>query len=144
MSVAFDTNVVVAGLLSWHEHHAAARPVLAEALASNAVVLPAPALIEAWAVMTRLPAPWRVSGADAHLLLERTFEGRSRVVALDGDQVWGLLDDVRRQGVAGGSTYDAQILACARLGGASRLVTFNRRHFERLDLAGVTLVVPST
>jgi len=37
---------------------------------------------------------------------------------------------------------DALILRCARKAGATRLLTLDRRDFERLDLAGVELIVP--
>ncbi|NLG64599.1 MAG: VapC toxin family PIN domain ribonuclease, partial [Actinobacteria bacterium] len=47
-----------------------------------------------------------------------------------------------KAGIAGGATYDAHVLACAKQGGAARLATFNRRHFERLELGDMELVVP--
>ncbi len=139
-----DTSVIIPALLAWHEHHGAALPVVTEALAQEEqAILPLPALIEAYAVLTRLPAPWRLRASDAHRLLVDTFRGRVRVVGLDADDAWSLLSQVVTNGVSGGATYDAHIAACARKGGAGRLATFNRRHFERLDLGAVALWVPS-
>ena len=45
-------------------------------------------------------------------------------------------------GVYGGATYDALILAAARKGHASRLLTLEARDFLRLDPDGVEVVVP--
>lgn len=141
---ALDTSVIVAALMSWHEHHAAALPVVQDALTEEGgVILPLPALVEAYAVITRLPAPWRLRADDAHRLLAETFRGKALVVGLEGDESWDLLDDALGNAVSGGATYDAHIAACARKAKASRLASFNRRHFERLDLGEVDLLVPS-
>ncbi len=140
---ALDTSVIVPALLGWHEHHAAALPVVTEALGSDGgVILPLPALVEAYAVLTRLPPPWRLRSADARRLLVDTFRTRSTVVGLDGAEAWDLLDGALASGVSGGGTYDAHIAACAKKAGAARLATFNRRHFERLELGDVALMVP--
>lgn len=71
-----------------------------------------------------------------------TFRGRARVVALVGADAWALLEDAPSSDVAGGATYDAHIVACARQAGAARIATFNVRHFERMNLGNVTLLVP--
>ncbi len=65
------------------------------------------------------------------------------LVGLEGDEAWDLLDDALGNAVSGGAAYDAHIAACAWKAGASHLATFNRRHFERLDLGDVHLLVPS-
>ena len=46
------------------------------------------------------------------------------------------------EGIAGGAAYDARVLAEARAGGAERLLTLNRRDFERLAPAGIEIVTP--
>ena len=141
---ALDTSVIVPAHLSWHEHHGAALPVLRDALTGDPpAILPVPALVEAYAVLTRLPPPWRLRAGDAHRLLAESFRGKTRIVGLDGDEAWQLLDEALAGEVSGGATYDAHIAACARKAGADRLATFNRRHFERLDLGDVVLFVPS-
>ena len=140
---ALDTSVLVAGICSWHVRHADAQPFLAACLvADDPLIVPLPALIEAWAVLTRMPAPHRLSPQDAHALLDGTLRQRSAVVALEGSEGWSMLDDALRAGVAGGSSYDLHIAACARKGGATRLATFNERHFERFDLPGLEIVIP--
>ena len=62
LAVAVDSSVLVAALLGWHEHHVAAFRVLDAVLAADDdLVLPVHALIETYAVLTRLPAPHRLS-----------------------------------------------------------------------------------
>lgn len=141
--VAFDTNVILAALLTWHEHHSRAFPVLQGAVSGpDRLVLPLPALIEAYAVLTRLPAAQRVPPPEALAALSGTFEQRFQIVSLDGAEGWALLASAVTRSIAGGATYDAHIAACARKAGVSELVTFNERDFSRFDLGDMKLVVP--
>jgi predicted nucleic acid-binding protein len=138
---AVDTSVVVAALLSWHEDHEAARKALDRSITADRLVLPAPVLIEAYAVMTRLPSPHRLSPADAAALLRETFAGAS-TVTLDGGEVWKLIDDLETTQVAGGRSYDGHILACARKAGVARLLTLNESDFRALGDAKIAIVRP--
>ena len=138
---AVDTSVVVAALLAWHEFHEPALKSLIDARRGR-LVLSVPALTEAYAVMTRLPAPHRLAPADACKLLSGSFEPRATVVGLTEKETWRFLHGTARQGVAGGTTYDALILACAHKARASRLLTLDRRDFLRIEAGEIEIVVP--
>lgn len=142
MNTAFDTSVIVAGLLSWHETHEPARDALEAALDNDEVILPADALVESYAVMTRLPAPHRVAPTDAYALLNESFRGAAKVVALSATDAWKLIAGLSKDNVGGGKTYDARILAAAVKGGANRLLTFNARDFEALANDAIEIAVP--
>ena len=143
--VALDASVIVPGLLSWHaQHEAASAKLVALLQRSVKVLLPLHSLVEAYAVMTRLPPPHRLSPKDALAILEGSFGKRSILVGLDGEEGWDLIRDLGQRSIAGGTTYDGLIAACARKGGARRLLTFNRRHFERLDSEELEIEVPGS
>jgi predicted nucleic acid-binding protein len=127
---AVDTSVVVAALLGWHEDHEAACKALERSLTT-----------EPYAVMTRLPSPHRLGPVDAAALLRDTFVG-IETVALDGGEVWKLIEDLEVGLVAGGRTYDGQILACARKAGARTLRTLNERDFLALGDHEIEIVRP--
>lgn len=142
---AVDTSVLIAALLSWHECHVEALGALEAALErEQRIVLPAPTLLETYSVLTRLPAPHRMSPGDAMSLLEDSFRDSAQLVSLDDEEVWPFLGEAAARETAGGALYDAQILACARKAGASHVLTLNRRDFERLSAPGLTVVVPVT
>lgn len=101
------------------------------------------ALAESFAVLTRLPAPYRISPADALALLDRNFIGRTRVVALDVHGYHALLRRAGSEGISGGRIYDAVIAACALKARAATLLTFNASHFEGYSAAGLAVVTPS-
>lgn len=121
---------MVAAVCSWHEHHArAAAEIEARLRRGERLLVPAPALVETYAVLTRLPAPHRLSAEDAWQLVEANFIKPATIVALAGRAYARLLGRLARQGIAGGRTYDAVIGECVR-SRAETLLTFNGRHFD--------------
>lgn len=141
--LALDTSVIVAGLQSWHVHHEVTSALLIQVLASKEdVVIPLPALVEAYSVMTRLPAPRRLQPARALEMLESSFGSRTRIVALPADAGWRFLRGIVEEGVAGGATYDAHVLDAAIAAGADRVLTLNLGDFERLQRPGVAVISP--
>jgi len=105
------------------------------------MVVPAHALVEAYAVLTRLPSPNRLSPADAVELLRENFEKHAHAVSLDAEGYWSLLRTAPTAGVYGGRIYDAVIAAAARKAKAREILTWNVKHFE--SFADQSLVVAS-
>jgi predicted nucleic acid-binding protein len=134
---------MIAAVCGWHEHNAAAVGEIERRLGrGERLAVSAPALVETYAVLTRLPAPYRLSAAEAWALVEANFvEGRI-IFALDSAAYVAHLRQLAMQGVGGGRTYDAVIAACARQSKATTLLTFNRRHFDPPP-QGVTVVEPA-
>ena len=141
---AVDTSCMIAAVCGWHEQHVAALTEIERRLdEGERMAVPAHALIETFAVLTRLPAPHRLSPADAWTLVEANFIESAVVVVLTAKAYPTLLRRVVKHTIAGGRTYDAVIAECARKAKAAALLTFNRRHFEPAP-TGVTVVDPST
>ena len=105
------------------------------------MVVPAHALTEAYAVLTRLPAPNRLSPGDAIEVLRENFEKHARTVSLDADEYWSLLGAAPTAGVYGGRIYDAVIAASARKAKAREILTWTLKHLE--SFADGSLVVAS-
>lgn len=102
----------------------------------------APALIEAYAVLTRLPPPHRLAPADALTLLEANFIKTTKIVALEGKSYRSLLRQVIVRGISGGHTYDAVIAACALKAKIAALLTFNESDFLLVSNKTLEVVVP--
>lgn len=139
---AVDTSVLVAALLSWHEAHPAAFAMLSTAVEEGELLLPISALIECYAVLTRLPATHRLSPGDAAGLLASALQETCRVVGFRAGAAWGFLAALVREDVRGGATYDRRILAEAHAAGAERLLTLNGSDFRRFALDRLEIVVP--
>jgi predicted nucleic acid-binding protein len=139
---ALDTSCMVAAVCSWHEQHTSVIAAIESRLArGKRLTIPAPALLEGYAVLTRLPAPHRLSPANAWALIHANFIEQADVVALTGPEYVRLLRDVVHRDVAGGRSYDAVIAACVCKADADELLTLNRRHFDPAP-AGLSVVEP--
>ena len=140
-----DTSCMVAAVCTWHEHHGHAGGELNRRLAQKEpMILAAPALVEAYAVLTRLPPPHRLSATDALALLDANFLSAGRAVALTAVAYRALLRQAPSKRVAGGRTYDAVIAQCAVQARAAALLTFNAHHLLPLAIAGIEIVVPGS
>ena len=140
---ALDTSCMVAAVCTWHEHHPAAAAGIERRLdRGERMAIAAHALVETYAVLTRLPAPHRLAPADAWALVKGNFVKRAVLVSLNGAACASLLDRLAATGTGGGRTYDAVIAAAARQSRVSALLTFNPRHFDPPP-EGVAVVQPS-
>jgi predicted nucleic acid-binding protein len=138
-----DTSCIVAAVCGWHESHLAAREAIERRLRqADTMLVAGPALVEAYAVLTRLPPPHRLSASDAVALLDANFIALGRVVALDAVGYRTLIRQASGDGITGGRTYDAVIAACALRGKAASLLTLNEQHFLSFVAAGLHIVVP--
>jgi len=127
--IAIDTNVIIAALMSWQEFHGRARAALDKALLEKRLLLPFPALVESYSVLTRMPSSHRLAPAVAHQLLHATL-GEVRIAALPSRKAWQFLGVCEASGTTGGRVYDALIATIAIDAGAKEILTFNPRHFE--------------
>ena len=145
MAIRFlpDTSVLVAAVCPWHQHHAAATQDLVKRLRrGDRMALAAPSIVEAYAVLTRLPSPYRLSPADAHALLTSNFLSGRKMVSLDDAGIRMLLGRLAAEGIAGGQAYDAVIASCARRARVTALLTFNESDFEPFAGGDLQIIVP--
>lgn len=139
---AVDASVVVAALLTWHEHHEVAFSALEQAIEESELVLPLSALIECYAVLTRLPAAHRLSPEDAAGLLASALCDVCRLSAVRASTGWKFLAELVDEEVRGGATYDRRILVEAHVAAATRLLTMNGGDFRRLGSTAIEIHVP--
>jgi predicted nucleic acid-binding protein len=133
---------MIAAVCGWHEHHAAAGAAIERRLdRGDRLVVAAHALVEAYAVLTRLPAPHRLAPADAWMLVKTNFVTHATVAALPAAAHVALLETLAASGLGGGRSYDALIAASAAHARVDELLTFNPRHFDPVSDA-VAVVDP--
>ena len=99
--------------------------------------------LEFFSVSTRLPAEFRLSGADAVRLLEEEVFARMTVHDLPSSERLPMLKSAAQEGAAGGRIYDAHVAEVARTAGATAVVTDNRRHFLAALRHGIRVDTPS-
>jgi len=127
--IAVDTSVVVAAFATWHEAHDQAVEVVAER-----PDLPVAAALEAYAVLTRLPAPHRASATLVGEFLRRAFP--ADLLVLPVPRMTRLVEDLLDLGIAGGASYDAVIAMTAAHHGR-QLATLDARARDTYERVGV-------
>ncbi len=139
-----DSDCMIATVAGWHTHHLRATAEIERRLNDGeSLHIAAPALVEAYAVLTRLPRAYRMRPQDCLALLQVNFlDHAESVVALDVDQYLRLVQNAAVGGIIGGQIYDAVIAACARAANVATLLTFNERHFRPYADQGLAIVVP--
>lgn len=100
-------------------------------------------LVECYSVLTRLPAPLRISGEAAVRMIRDGVVSRGTVIGIRAEDYVRLLERSSARRVTGGRVYDALIMAAARDANADFVITFNRRHFEGLE-PGVEVREPAS
>jgi PIN domain-containing protein len=93
---------VIAALSAWHDRHDAAAQAL-----RGVTALPAHVLLEAYSVLTRLPAGLAVPAPAAADALARRFDAPP--LRLDEADRRSVLTRLARTGIAGGSAYDGLV-----------------------------------
>jgi toxin FitB len=94
--------VVIAALATWHEQHDRAAAAL-----ESVTALPAHVIVEAYAVLTRLPSGLAVSPTSAATVLAHRFADTP--LRLDDAEASALLERLAAAGVFGGATYDGLV-----------------------------------
>jgi predicted nucleic acid-binding protein len=134
---------MVAKLVVTHEHHDRATVALDRHFtAGDSMVIVAHTLLETYRTLTAMPRPHQIAPEPAWRALRETFVARGRVAALRSTDYEQLISNLVSDGTIGGQVYDASIVACARLAGATVVVTFNEHHFRRFEGNGLTVEVP--
>ena len=131
VEVFFDTSVLLAGLIDFGPQSAPAQSIL-HAVAEKKIPGPVTAwhcCLEFYSVATRLPAEYRLTPADAVLLLTEEVFARMTVHDLPAENQLPMLRTASKDGIAGGRIYDSHIAEIARKAGAAVVITDNRRHF---------------
>ena len=125
-----DTSAAIPLVLPAHERHADAR----EAVRGRRIGLAGHAAYETFSVLTRLPAPMRLTREDAARLIDTNFPGS---VALDLDPL-ATLAELAAAGVAGGQIYDGIVGLAARTAGVP-LLTYDARALRLYRILGVRI-----
>jgi predicted nucleic acid-binding protein len=116
--IAADSSVLIPAILANHEFHEACHE--SAGLIDTAI---GHALLETYAVLTRLPQPYTVLPVQASEAL-RSYG--SRIIALAPDELADTIDRFVIARVSGGSSYDALIAATATCHNATLLTRDER------------------
>ena len=130
MKVFLDTSVLIAAVVAKHEAHARAFPLLQRVQeGEDEGVVSGHSLAELYAVLTRLPPPYRHAPEQALLSIEENILKHFRISTLTGNDYAALIREAAVAGIQGGTIYDAVLLKSVEKAKPDRLFTLNLKHF---------------
>jgi predicted nucleic acid-binding protein len=138
-----DTSYLVALLSGWHEYHDATIADFESRRRHTHFIVAAQALLETYSVLTRMPAPYRLSPRQTAHLLVRNFRESVSCAALDPADCWSAVQELADGAIAGGRTQDAIIARCCARAGAGSLLTWTPRDFAAVAPPGLRIVEPA-
>jgi predicted nucleic acid-binding protein len=133
-----DTTVLVAAVQPGHVHHNKAFSLYVSAQRATHAVA-AHSMAEMYSTLSGAQRPKLTSQSAFKLVADASK--RFALITLDPQEILATAQQCSANGIAGGTVYDALILACARKVQAETIYTFNLRHFQRIapDLTSIIM-----
>ena len=133
MKVFLDTSVLVSAVLKQHVFHERSIAVLERVISrKDEGIVSSHSLAEMYAVLTRLPSPYRHTPEQAWLSIEENVLKHFKTVSLAGTEYTSFLREAVGSGIQGGTIYDALLLKCATKADIDRVYTLNLKHFQSI------------
>ncbi|TVR56222.1 MAG: PIN domain-containing protein [Spirochaetaceae bacterium] len=141
MKLGVDTSVLVAALHANHPFHLTAAEWLNHSFENHEVIVAHHSVLEAYAVLTRLPPEYRLTPSEAVTVLRETLEKNAAIAPFSGLSIWKVIQRLGDDAASGGAAYDAFIIEILAAAGAEAIATGNAREFRRLS-RGVQIIDP--
>jgi predicted nucleic acid-binding protein len=130
VKVLLDTSVLVAAVIAKHDSHAKAFPILDRVQnRKDEGFVAAHGLAEMYAILTKLPPPFRHSPEQALLSIEENVLKHFEISSLTGTDYASLIREAAVAGIRGGTIYDAVLLKSAEKVDPDQIYTLNLKHF---------------
>ena len=141
MAIGLDTSCLVPLFCEWHEFHLATLKTFS-ARPGRRWVISAHVLAECFAVLTRLPPPFRIAPPQARELLAVNFSESADIAEVSKQDVWAALKHAADRGFGGGRVYDAIIAHSTARCGATVMLTWNIKDYLVVAPAGLEVRTP--
>lgn len=131
MKVFLDTSVLVAAIVEQHGDHSRSFALLERVQnGKDDGVISAHSLAETYAILTKLPAPFRHSPEQALLSIEENILKHFKISSLASGDYAALIREAAAAGIQGGTIYDAVLMKSAGKADVGRIFTLNLKHFQ--------------
>jgi predicted nucleic acid-binding protein len=125
----FDSSVLVPAFLTEHIHHAASKAAYQQGPREDRGC-GAHCLAEFYSTFTGFQNRFRLDSNEVLLMIGDILEKLS-IVALAAEEYVLAIQDAARDGVVGGTIYDALLARCAVKAQAEVIYTWNVKHFQQ-------------
>lgn len=146
MKVLFDTNALIALVVSQHPNHLLMNKTFLQLQEdSNEFFISTHSLAEAFRTLTWGHAYLKFSSKQAHQIITKSILPLYSVIDLDQSDYLEVLGKMNQLRLTGAIIYDALIAQAASKVKADYIVTFNTKDFNRiLPGNGLKLLIPGS
>ncbi len=143
MKAVCDTSVLVPAVVPEHSHHEPSR-LFFQKIASKSIegVLCLHSLAEFYSVLTRSPLKAPVDPTLAYRMIRENLIRHFLLVALAERDYRSAFERIVSNGLRGGVIHDSLILQVALKKKISLIVTWNKKHFEKLSRGEIRVESP--
>jgi hypothetical protein len=128
--IGIDSSIIISAVHFNHPLH----PVSANWMENNLdrcdLITAHHCLLEAYAVLTRLPSDLRVAPTEARDILKGSIFEHVQIADFSSNQMWDILESVIGMPAIGGQAYDGFIFEIMKKNQVDGFATFNSSHFE--------------
>jgi predicted nucleic acid-binding protein len=133
MKVLLDTSVLFPALEPKLPAHQTSRTWLSRIIRQDITgAVSTHTLAEVYCNITRFPQKPSVPPVTAIKLIELNILPYFEIVDLTKDDYIQVLRDIAKEGILGGTTYDALIVYAGIKAQVDHIITFNEKHFRRV------------
>ena len=133
MRALLDTSVLIAAVIKQHVAHERAFAVLERVHGQkDEGIISVHSLAEMYAVLTKLPPPYRHTPEQALLSIEENVVKHCKTIGLAAGEYVALLREAVVARIQGGTVYDALLLKAAVKANAEVIYTLNLKHFQAI------------
>jgi len=143
MKIGIDTNVFVAALHTKHPQNNVACSWLNYSMEKHDIIIAKQSVLECYSVLTRLPTRWRLTSAEAILLIKSNLKSQIKTALFPNRSFLNWLDKIAMKNIVGGKIYDSYIIKTLSAAKVDAIATFNLSHFSGL-VDNVKLINPLT
>ncbi len=142
MRIGIDSSVIIAAVHANHPLHPVSSGWLSSSLERHELIVAHHSLLEAYAVLTRLPGDLKVSPTEARDILRGTVHDNMKIAGFQGSRVWEIIESISGIPAIGGQAYDAFIMEIIKRNNVDAFATFNSSHFKNLR-SGIKIIDPA-
>lgn len=140
MKVFLDTSVLISAVIKQHVAHERGFVVLERIQdQKDEGVISVHSLAEMYAVLTKLPSPYRHTPEQALLSIEENVLKHFETVGTGKSEYAALLREAAGTGIQGGTIYDALLLKAATKADVEVIYTLNLKHFQAIATPDVAV-----
>lgn len=132
IKIGIDSSIIISAVHFNHPLHPVSANWMENNLDLHDLITSHHSVLEAYAVLTRLPSDLRVTPTEARDIIKGSIFEHVQIADFSSYQMWDILESIIEKPAIGGQSYDGFILEIMKMNRVDGFATFNSSRFEAL------------